>query len=74
MTPQLYVRERLVGGLEVVRELHEQGKLKELLEYVPPKMIESIGDRFKSRFNKAKVKSDAGDGASPGNSPALPRI
>ena len=35
VTPQLYVMERLVGGLEVVRELHEQGRLKQLLEYRP---------------------------------------
>jgi len=37
VTPQLYIMKRLVGGLEVVRELHEQGKLKYLLEYKPPK-------------------------------------
>jgi len=45
---------RLVGGLEVVRELHEQGKLKQLLEYVPPKRGESMGDRFKARFRSTK--------------------
>ena len=46
--------ERLVGGLEVVRELHEQGKLKQLLEYVPTKNSDSIGARFKNRFKSSK--------------------
>lgn len=55
VTPQLYVMERLVGGLEVVRELHEQGKLKRLLEYVPPKEHDSIGARFRNRFKSSKT-------------------
>ena len=47
-----------MGGLEVVRELHEQGKLKRLLEYVPPKTLDSIGARFKNRFKSSKTMID----------------
>ena len=31
-TPQLYVKGKLVGGIDIVTELHEQNKLKKLLE------------------------------------------
>ena len=48
--------ERLVGGLEVVRELHEQDELKVLLEYKPPKRHDSIGDRFKAKFMNSKTQ------------------
>lgn len=34
-TPQLYVRGKLVGGLDIVNELHEQNKLAKLLERQP---------------------------------------
>jgi hypothetical protein len=43
-----------VGGLEAVRELHDQGQLKKLLEYRPAKKLSSIGDRFKNRFKSSK--------------------
>lgn len=46
--------ERLVGGLEVVRELHDRGELKKLLEWRPAKKLSSIGDKFKSRFKSNK--------------------
>ncbi len=45
---------RLVGGLEVVRELHEQGGLKRLLEFRPVKKMTSIGDKFRDRFKSSK--------------------
>lgn len=54
VTPQLYIGQRLVGGLEIVRELHQQGKLKDLLEYVPPKRLESLGDKYRSKFKSSK--------------------
>ena len=65
VTPQLYVMDRLVGGLEVVRELHEQGNLKKLLEYVPTKTSDSIGARFKNRFKSSKNMVNDGDFPSP---------
>ena len=54
-TPQLYIMQRLVGSLDVVREMHQQGKLKSLLEYSPVKATETIADRFKARFLKSKT-------------------
>jgi len=29
--PQLYVEAKLVGGLDIVKELHEQGELKDMI-------------------------------------------
>ena len=59
--------ERLVGGLEVVRELHEQGKLKQILEYSPTKNSDTIGERFKNRFKSSKNMVNVQvDPASPG--------
>eukprot|EP00806_Schmidingerella_arcuata_P005014 Macronucleus_5552.p1 GENE.Macronucleus_5552~~Macronucleus_5552.p1 ORF type:complete len:169 (+),score=12.56 Macronucleus_5552:1-507(+) len=53
-TPQLYVRQRLVGTLDVVREMHQQGRLKNLLEYREVKKTESIAERFKNRLKQSK--------------------
>lgn len=47
--PQLYVNGELIGGLDIVKEMHESGELKNAL----PEKGESLDERLKSLINKA---------------------
>ncbi len=49
--PQLYVKGELVGGLDILKELHEAGELKDML----PTKGQSLNQRLKALINKAKV-------------------
>ena len=48
---------KLVGGLQVVRELHEQNCLKPLLEQVTIRRKDTISERFKNRFRQSTATS-----------------
>nr|QSX72247.1 glutaredoxin 3 [Halichondria panicea] len=48
--PQLYVKGELLGGLDILKEMKENGELEEIL----PKRI-SLDDRLKSLTNKAPI-------------------
>jgi len=45
--PQLYIKGELVGGLDVVRELHEEGELEDML---PKPSGENMDDRLKKTY------------------------
>ncbi|GLH12520.1 Glutaredoxin-3 [Gryllus bimaculatus] len=47
--PQLYVNGELIGGLDIVKEMHENGELKNLL----PEKGQNLDDRLKALTNKA---------------------
>jgi len=49
--PQLYIDGKLVGGLDIVKELAEQGELKDML----PKAPQSINERIETLLRKAHV-------------------
>jgi len=49
--PQLYIEGKLVGGLDIVKELAEQGELEELL----PKAPQTIESRLEALINKTPV-------------------
>jgi len=49
--PQLYIEGKLVGGLDIVKELAEQGELEEML----PKPPQSLDSRIEALLNKAPV-------------------
>lgn len=49
--PQLYIDGKLVGGLDIVKELAEQGELKDML----PKGPQSLNERVEALLRKAPV-------------------
>lgn len=52
----MYVLSRLVGSLDVVREMHQLGKLKDLLEYRPKKITHTVTDKFREAFLKSRTQ------------------
>lgn len=53
--PQLYVKGELVGGVDIVKEMKEEGSLKELLAAGLEETPMSLEDRLKALINKAPV-------------------
>jgi Grx4 family monothiol glutaredoxin len=53
--PQLYVRGELVGGLDILKELKEEGPLKNQLEITAPTITQSLDDRLKELVNRQHV-------------------
>jgi Grx4 family monothiol glutaredoxin len=51
--PQLYVRGELVGGLDIVKELKEEGSLRDQL--MTTSTTQSLDDRLKELVNRHKV-------------------
>jgi len=50
--PQLYIEGKLIGGLDIVKELAEQGELEELL---PKKQAQDLNSRIEKLINKTPV-------------------
>jgi len=50
--PQLYIGGKLIGGLDIVKELAEQGELEELL---PKTQVHDLNSRIVSLINKTPV-------------------
>ena len=58
ITPQLYVKGKLVGGLDIVNELHEQNKLHEALERGPEDEGISPGiNRFSMKLKQMRTNA-----------------
>jgi len=52
--PQLYVKGKLIGGLDIVKELHENGELKEILQETQEKK-EDLNTRLKKLVESSPV-------------------
>ena len=49
--PQLYVNGELIGGLDIVKELVQNGEFKSML----PKQEETLNDRLKKLTSQSKI-------------------
>jgi Grx4 family monothiol glutaredoxin len=49
--PQLYIKGELIGGLDIIKELVQNGELKDML----PKEGESLNEKLKRLINKSKI-------------------
>eukprot|EP00010_Vexillifera_abyssalis_P005726 CAMPEP_0201561378 /NCGR_PEP_ID=MMETSP0173_2-20130828/78766_1 /ASSEMBLY_ACC=CAM_ASM_000268 /TAXON_ID=218659 /ORGANISM="Vexillifera sp., Strain DIVA3 564/2" /LENGTH=695 /DNA_ID=CAMNT_0047975879 /DNA_START=44 /DNA_END=2129 /DNA_ORIENTATION=- len=53
--PQLYVNGKLIGGLDILKELHEEGELGDLLRNASPVKKQPLNERLKQLIEQAPI-------------------
>lgn len=53
--PQLYVKGKLIGGVDIVSEMHKEGSLKDIIPDEAKGNFDSLNQRLSTIINKSPV-------------------